>query len=169
MDVNLQSSDGVTYTLPKDAVTWSSLLEDICEHCSNGENNVTVPLPKVPDVALGPVVEWMRRKTQVCAELSNTSPQCIQSNQGDYYGREFVLLNWERAFFHHLNKDVLFMVLNAASYMGIAALVAAGTTYIAEMVKGMTVEEARVYLNSTSSTTKMEGIPESVPGLDSDA
>ncbi|KAK6048053.1 Skp1 family, dimerization domain protein [Cooperia oncophora] len=57
------------------------------------------------------------------------------------------LSNWERTFFHDLNKDVLFMVLNTANYMGISGLVGAGSSYIAEMISGMTLEETRAYLN----------------------
>ncbi|KAK6032047.1 Skp1 family, tetramerization domain protein [Ostertagia ostertagi] len=132
--VNLESSDGVVYSLPSDVAALSSLVQDVIMHCQE-DGGATIPLPKVPNVALGPVVEWMRRKKQVSSQFAGASGRCTHGNKGsDYDGKDSELSNWERTFFHDLNKDVLFMVLNTANYMGIAGLVAAGSSFIAEMI-----------------------------------
>ncbi|VDM53365.1 unnamed protein product [Angiostrongylus costaricensis] len=145
VDVILQSSDGVTYTLPTEMATLSSLVQDVLEHCSmHGDR--TIRLPKVPDVALGNVVEWMRRKNQVSSQRTNTSSESRRFTESEYDGRDSQLANWERDFFHRLNKDVLFMVLNAANYMGITALVGSGSSYVAEVISVMSF---RVVLSST--------------------
>ncbi|KAK5980007.1 hypothetical protein GCK32_000108 [Trichostrongylus colubriformis] len=145
--VNLESSDGVVYSLPTDVGTLSSLVQDVIMHCPE-DGNATIPLPKVPNAALGPVVEWMRRKKQVSSQFPNASGRCTHGNTGnDYDGKDSELSNWERSFFHDLDKDVLFMVLNTANYMGITGLIASGSSFIAEIISGMTMEETRAYLN----------------------
>ena len=44
------------------------------------------------------------------------------------------LSNWERLYFDSLDKDVLIMMMNAANYMGINALIASGSSYVAEII-----------------------------------
>ncbi|VDP03829.1 unnamed protein product [Heligmosomoides polygyrus] len=149
--VNLESCDGVVYSLPSDIACLSSLVGDVMTHCSE-DGNTTVPLPKIPDVALAPVVEWMRRKNAVSAQLAASSCRCTHGgNDSDYGGKDVELSNWERIFFHDMDKDLLFMVLNTANYMGIAALTAAGSSFVAEMISGMSLEQTREYLNISPS------------------
>ncbi|KAJ1374610.1 hypothetical protein KIN20_037326 [Parelaphostrongylus tenuis] len=150
-DVTLQSSDGRTYTIPVDVANLSSLIVDVLEHCSGTDGDMTIPLPKVSGDALGNVVEWMH---------------CRRFYESEYDGRDSRLANWEREFFNRLSKDVLFMVLNAASYMGITALVDSGSSYIAEVISRMTLEEAQIYLNvSTNNTANMESFQQKYPWI----
>lgn len=100
-------------------------------------------------------VEWMRRKNAVSAQLSASSCRCTHGGNDSEYGgkvcenvyfipkdvlptvlvlQDVELSNWERIFFHDMDKDLLFMVLNTANYMGIAALTAAGSSFVAEMI-----------------------------------
>ncbi|XGW33291.1 hypothetical protein V3C99_017614 [Haemonchus contortus] len=145
--VKLESSDGVVHSLTSDVATLSSLVQNVITHCPE-DGSATIPLPKVPDMALKPVVEWMRRKKQVSSQFAGASALCTHGNKrSDYDGKDVELSNWERTFFHNLQKDVLFMVLNTANYMGIAELIASGSSFIAEMIASMTLEETRAYLN----------------------
>ncbi|VDL71601.1 unnamed protein product [Nippostrongylus brasiliensis] len=139
--VTLQSSDGVAYSVQKEIAVLSSLVHDVITHCPE-EGDAVVPLPKVPSRALGPIVEWMRRKKQ-----SSTQQGTAVAVESECRTRLSDLSNWERVFFNDLSKDVLFLVLNAANYMGIAGLVAVGSSFIAEMISGMTLSEARDFLN----------------------
>uniref|UniRef100_A0A0K0DJ70 Skp1_POZ domain-containing protein n=1 Tax=Angiostrongylus cantonensis TaxID=6313 RepID=A0A0K0DJ70_ANGCA len=147
VNVILQSSDGFTYTLPTDIATLSSLVQDVLEHCSmHGDR--TIRLPNIPDVALRSVVEWMRRKNHVSLQRTNMS-ESRRFTESEYDGRDSQLANWEREFFYGLNKDVLFMVLNAANYMGITSLVGSGSSYVAEVISVMSF---RVVPSSTDSS-----------------
>ncbi|KJH43123.1 Skp1 family, dimerization domain protein [Dictyocaulus viviparus] len=159
-DVVLQSSDGAAYNLPIHIATLSSLVQDVLEHCTD-DGCMIIPLPKVPSIALGPIVEWMHRKMRILPQFVSTPHECGYISEHEYGGRDSELSNWERLFFHRLDKGVLFMVLNAANYMGINSLIGSGSSYVAEMISGMELEEAKVYLNvSIENAANMESIQE---------
>ncbi|KIH65682.1 hypothetical protein ANCDUO_03993 [Ancylostoma duodenale] len=103
-------------------------------HCTE-EFDFVIPLPNVPTAGLCLVVEWMQRKSQVCGKISSFSCQCSRKSEDLLYsGEDPKLANWERAFFHRLDKDDLFLLLNTANYMGIISLIASGARFVAEVI-----------------------------------
>uniref|UniRef100_A0A1I7X497 eIF-4F 25 kDa subunit n=1 Tax=Heterorhabditis bacteriophora TaxID=37862 RepID=A0A1I7X497_HETBA len=175
-DITLSTPDGVTCVLPRKVAFISSLISEVATHCD--DSNAPVPLLNVQGPTLKLVdlsftiflmkelfnsshykailfsSDWMQRKFKGSSQAPVSTKESKHDNDKKYDGKDKNLANWERMFFEKLPKEELFKMLNAANYMGIALLIDSGSSYIAELITGMSVEEARNYLNLESDLSE---------------
>ena len=145
-NVILQSSDEKRYTISEEAAKQSSLVKELMKDRSNNEE--PVPLLKVESVILEKVIAWMN--------FHNEHPLMYPDFVIGDRDKNADLHPWDVKFCDDLEKDVLFEMLKAATFMGIDMLVEATAKTIAKNLIGKTVEQMREYLNEENDYTPEE-------------
>lgn len=69
---------------------------------------------------------------------------------------EIKLSEWDNNFFGGLEKHELFRIMNASNYLEIKVLLEFGCKYVAEHIKGKSVEELREYFEQENDFTPEE-------------
>ncbi|KAL7712525.1 Skp1 protein [Entamoeba marina] len=125
-NVILRSSDGKDFTLPEEAAKQSGLVESLMKDRESADE--AVPILKVEGAVLEKVIEWL-----------------LFHNEHPLMYPDFVI-----------EKDMLFEMLKAATFMNIDMLVEATAKTIAKNLIGKTVEQMREYLNEENDYTPEE-------------
>ncbi|KAL7720546.1 Skp1 protein [Entamoeba marina] len=132
-NVILRSSDGKDFTLPEEAAKQSGLVESLMKDRESADE--AVPILKVE----GAVLEKLLNDFVIGDRDKNAD-----------------LHPWDVKFCDDLEKDMLFEMLKAATFMNIDMLVEATAKTIAKNLIGKTVEQMREYLNEENDYTPEE-------------
>jgi S-phase kinase-associated protein 1 len=117
INVNLVSSDGVTFSVPVRAANLSKLVsimtsEDFVD--SDDENMEDVPILRVRSHVLDMIVGFMIHYD--IDPMTTINKPLVSNNIGD------VVQHWYAVFIERLDEDMLFDIVNAANYMHIQPL-----------------------------------------------
>ena len=145
-NVILQSLDDKRFTISEEAAKQSSLVKELMKDRSS--NDEAVPLLKVESTILEKVIAWMN--------FHNEHPLMYPDFVIGDRDKNADLHPWDVKFCDDLEKDVLFEMLKAATFMGIDMLVEATAKTIAKNLIGKTVEQMREYLNEENDYTQEE-------------
>uniref|UniRef100_A0A0M3IEI5 Skp1-related protein n=1 Tax=Ascaris lumbricoides TaxID=6252 RepID=A0A0M3IEI5_ASCLU len=148
--INLLSSDGHLVSVPKCVAVVSQTIAQLFEGVPH-DGHSPIPLYEVDYNSLKKIVAWMIRHSQ--------SPTCdteTRSIELRHDGKADNIRDWERAQFECEERNDLFRLMNAASYLDIAPLTRATSAFVAEKLQTMTVDEARDYLNLVDDFTPEE-------------
>ncbi|ELP91183.1 glycoprotein FP21 precursor, putative [Entamoeba invadens IP1] len=145
-NVILKSSDGKLFTLTEEAAKQSKQVENMMKERANAEE--AIPLLKVEGTVLEKVVEWLN--------FHNEHPLMYPDFVIGDRDKNADLHPWDVKFCESLEKDMLFEMLKAATFMNIDMLVEATAKTIAKNLVGKTVEQMRAYLNEENDYTPEE-------------
>ncbi|KAJ8084984.1 hypothetical protein PM082_003761 [Marasmius tenuissimus] len=122
--VVLVSSDGKEFTVERDVAEHLTLI--------NGpqleETNEPIPLPGVPSAGLEKVLEYCEHHRGETLEENKHS-------------------EWDRHFVGGVDQETLFLIIQVANYLEIQPLVHLGSSAVADLIKGKTLEQIRTMFN----------------------
>ena len=144
--VILVSSDNKEFTLPEDAAKQSGLVESMMKDRESADT--PIPILKVEGTVLAKVVEWLL--------FHNEHPLMYPDFVIGDRDKNAELHPWDVDFCDKLEKNLLFEMLKAATFMNIDMLVEATAKTIAKNLSGKTVEQMREYLNEENDYTPEE-------------
>lgn len=137
INVNLVSSDGVTFSVPVRAAKLSNLVsmmtdEDFPDEL-NDEKMEDIPILRVRSQVLDMIVSFM---IHYDIDPMVTIEKPLVSN---IIGN--VVQHWYAVFIEHMNKDMLYDLVNAANYMHIQPLLELACAGVAISINNKTTTE----------------------------
>ncbi|EDR26367.1 glycoprotein FP21 precursor, putative [Entamoeba dispar SAW760] len=145
-NVILRSSDGKDFIISEEAAKQSGLVESLMKDRENADE--PVPILKVEGAVLEKVIQWLL--------FHNEHPLMYPDFVIGDRDKNADLHPWDVKFCDDLEKDMLFEMLKAATFMNIDMLVEATAKTIAKNLIGKTVEQMREYLNEENDYTPEE-------------
>jgi len=134
----LKSSDGETFVIAKAVAMKSQTVKNLIEDV--GEDT-GIPISEVTGRILAKVIEYCKKHVE--AESSDGKPS------------EDELKKWD-AEFVKVDKPTLFDLISAANYLDIKSLLDLTCMTVADIIKAMTPEEIRNFLNIKDDFTAEE-------------
>jgi S-phase kinase-associated protein 1 len=137
INVNLVSSDGVTFSVPVRAAKLSNLVsamtdEDFPDEL-NDEKMEDIPVIRVRSQVLDMIVGFMIHYD--IDPMVTIKKPLVSNNIGD------VVQHWYAVFIERINEDMLYDIVNAANYMHIQPLLELGCAGVAISINGKTTTE----------------------------
>jgi S-phase kinase-associated protein 1 len=142
---NTFRNSGKVFDLDCAAAKQSELLIDLLDDFSDGDLEVPIPISiDCSDECLSKIIEWLHHHKDDDADnarapLDPSSPIPV----------------WDRNFFN-VDSQMRFEILVMANYLAIKRLLEIGTRTIANMVRGMSVEQIRRCFNIPNDFTPQE-------------
>ncbi|GMT05529.1 hypothetical protein PENTCL1PPCAC_27703 [Pristionchus entomophagus] len=143
--VRVKTKDDVEVTIPMKIAEQCGTIRNLMEAVGeSGVGSFVIPLPNVTNSDLQLILNWLHRFPPQPPE---PEVETRHNSDNKYRGRTQIA-PLERRFFEALpTTNSLFGMLNSAMYLDIPTIADAGSSYMAEKIKDMTVEEARTYMN----------------------
>ncbi|KIK53707.1 hypothetical protein GYMLUDRAFT_49239 [Collybiopsis luxurians FD-317 M1] len=139
--ITLVSSDNKSFTIDKEVVLPSVFL------AAFPESDQPILLPNVKSDVLQKVLEY--------CEHHRGDPVPEQSQDGDGQLRNTHISKWDREFIT-VDQEMLFELILAANYLEIKSLLDIGTRTVADLIKGKSPEEIRMFFNVQNDFTPEE-------------
>jgi len=137
INVNLVSSDGVTFSVPMRAANLSKFVSVMTDEYSsdelNDENMEDIPVLRVRSQVLGLIVSFMIHYD--IDPMVTIEKPLVSNNIGD------VVQHWYAVFIEHMNKDMLYDLVNAANYMHVQPLLELACAGVAISINDKTTTE----------------------------
>jgi len=140
INVNLVSSDGVTFSVPVRAANLSKLVSAMTdedfpdEYESDDDKKIEdIPVIRVRSQVLDMIVGFMIHYD--IDPMATIEKPLVSNNIGD------VVQHWYAVFIERINEDTLFDLVNAANYMHIQPLLELACAGVAISINGKTTTE----------------------------
>lgn len=143
-DIQLVSSDGKTYTVPKRAAKISNLVCTTLEQDADAE---VVPIPGVSGKTLEKLLEYMNHH-------EGSEPEIIDKPLRSKVMSEVVKDQWDAEFIDGITgMQDLYDVILAANYMDIKGLLHLGCAKVASRIKGQPLEKIKEIMDPNSRSS----------------
>ncbi|GMT32010.1 hypothetical protein PFISCL1PPCAC_23307, partial [Pristionchus fissidentatus] len=144
-EIRVKTKDNMEVTIPLKIAEQCGTIRNLLEAVGSNSDYV-IPLPNVSHSDMLLILAWLQRFPPQQPDAADEL-QTRHNNDHKYRGRTRIA-PLERRFFEALpTTNSLFGMLNSAMYLDIPSIAEAGSGYVAEKIKDMTVEEARAYMN----------------------
>ncbi|KAF8511017.1 E3 ubiquitin ligase SCF complex Skp subunit [Hysterangium stoloniferum] len=144
--VILKTSDEVSFTVEKEVVIRSVLIQNMLEDI--GESDQPIPLPNVTSSVLKKVLEY-------CEHHRGEPLPTGDDDKDETRKRSTDISEWDQKFIN-VDQEMLFEIILAANYLDIKSLLDVGCKTVANMIKGKTPEEIRKLFNIVNDFTPEE-------------
>ncbi|PWN94868.1 E3 ubiquitin ligase SCF complex, Skp subunit [Tilletiopsis washingtonensis] len=144
--VVLSTSDNEQFTVEKDVAERSTLIKNMMEDLSEGED-MPIPLVNVSANVLKKVLEY-------CSHHRADAPPPADDAE-ESRKRTTDISEWDAKFIQ-VDQEMLFEIILAANYLDIKPLLDVGCKTVANMIKGKTPEEIRKLFNIQNDFTPEE-------------
>ena len=132
--LKLRSFEGDTFIVDPEVASMSPLIKNIVDDSSPDEE---IPLPKVKTAILGKVLEY-------CKHHKDSPAEVIQKPLKSMDLGECGVSQWDTQFVN-IEREVLFQLIVAATYLDIKCLVDLTCAKVASSIKGMGPDGIREY------------------------
>lgn len=130
--VQLQSSDGVDFSVPRSVASMSVTLDHMLHDISRSQSDEAIPLPNVNAKALEKVIEYCKHH-----EKDEPVPASDAAKQEHSVHN---ISAWDKQFMQ-VEMGLLFDIILAANFLDIKSLLDLGCKTVASMIIGKTPEE----------------------------
>lgn len=141
--VTLISNDNVTFTVPKEVASQSSMLRTALEDVGDAEE--PVPIPAVDGWSLGKTLEY------AAGPFASGEQENWDDAKKTSWNAE--KKTWEADYISRLTGDDMLKVVTASNFLDIAPLTKLLCKSIADFIKDKTIEEIREYLDIPDNDT----------------